>query len=317
MERAYREDELIDSIVIDSEGYIYGKVGNIDIEENEIRLLVYEAKPDERTVPDIDATKKELLKKTDLTFVEKLQKTSPYDALTLNIQKEFGLRLGETPKDEHFLKYAEKLGIEIPYVKVVQDRKEPKGFITLAEVKAIKVAKIGTKESLDLMKVVLLQNPKEATFRKIPLQKVVPFRKTETIRDKLVIDAKGLTIGEVDAVVLFHDTPGIRVYSSKPNDSVSLSLLIRYLDKIGRPDAVESLLKYFKIETDDRVYRIRMNDLEDFMKKMKFKFRISEDLLIDRSVKEFVMDIPWKMVHKIGDVILLREELSEIKSKGF
>ncbi len=46
MERAYREDELLDSVVVDSEGYIYGRIGKIDIKEDEVSLLIYEARPD-------------------------------------------------------------------------------------------------------------------------------------------------------------------------------------------------------------------------------------------------------------------------------
>jgi sporulation protein YlmC with PRC-barrel domain len=317
MERAYREDELLDSIVIDSEGCIYGRVGKIRVKEDEISLLVYETKPDEKTVPDIGALKEELLKGVKLTLGAKLQKLSRDEILAQSVQKEFGLKLEEPPTDEYLIKYAERFGINVPYTKVLEERRESKGFVTLREVRSIGISTIGSKESSDLVKVVLLQEPKEAAFRKIPVQKTIPYKSTETIKDKLVIDAKGLAIGCVDSVVLFRNTPGIRVYALKPSDSVSLSWLTRYLEKIGRPDIVEAMMKYFKIERGEHIYRLRMTDLEDFMRRVKFNFKVPDDFLIDRNVKEFVLDIPWEMVHKIGDVVILRKELSEIQSQGY
>ena len=317
MERAYREDELLDSVVIDSEGYIYGKVGKINVKEDEIGLLIYETKPDERTVVNLDTVKEELLERVKLTFTAKLQRLSPPEVLAQNIQKEFGLKHEEPLTDQHYIKYAERLGIEIPYKKAAEERREPKGIMTLREVKTIKISTIGTGERSNAIKIILLHKPKEAKFRKIPVQKTVPYQSTEMIRDKLVVDASGHAVGYVDSIVLFHNTPGIRIYSSKPTDSVSLSWLFRHLEKIGRPDIIETIKKYFEIERGARVYRVRMDDLEDFMSKTKLAFKVPEDVFLDRGVKEFVMDIPWDIVHKIGDVVLLRLTLSELKSKGY
>ena len=317
MERAYREDELLDSVVVDSEGYIYGKVEKIKIKEDEIGLLVYESKPDARTVIDMDTLKEELLKRTKLAFTAKLQRLSLPEVLAQNIQTEFDLRHEEPLTDQHYIKYAEKLGIEIPYKKVTEERREPKGIVTLREVKTIRVSTLGTAEKSSAIKIILLHKPKEAEFRKIPVQKTIPYRSTEMIRDKLVLDASGLAVGYVDSFVLFRNTPGMRIYSSKLTDSVSLSWLSRHLEKIGRPDIIEAIKKYFEIERGSHVYRVRMDDLEDFMRKTKLTFKVSERVFLDRNVKEFLMDVPWDIVHKIGDVVLLRLTLSELKSKGY
>ena len=317
MERAYREDELLDSIVIDSEGYIYGKVEKINIEEDKIGLLIYETKPDQRTVVDTDAVKGELLKRVRLTFTAKLQRLSRPEALAQNIRKEFGLKLEEPLTGQHYIKYAERLGIEIPYKKAMEERREPKGIVTLRGVKTIELSTIGIGEKSSVIKVILLHEPKEARFRKIPVQKTIPYRSTEMIRDKLVLDASGLAVGYVDSTVLFRNTPGIRIYSSKPTDSVGLSWLYRHLEEIGRPDIIEAIKKYFDIKSGSHVYRVKMDDLEVFMKKTKLPFKVPESVFFDRSVKEFVMDIPWEVVHKIGDVVLLQLTLSELRSKGY
>jgi sporulation protein YlmC with PRC-barrel domain len=316
MERAYREDELLDSAVIDSEGYIYGKVGKIIVKEDEICLSVYEARPDERTAVDLDALKEELLKRVKPAFAAKLQRLSSFEVLNQNLRKEFGLKHEEPLTGQYYAKYSERLGIEIPYKKVTEERKEPKGIVTLSEVKTIGVFTIGAKEKSIVIKIILLHEPKEAKFRKIPIQKTIPYRSTETLRDKLVIDFDGLAVGYVDSVVLFRHMPGIRIYTSKPTDSVSLSWLFRYLEKMDRPDIIDALRKYFGTEGDSHIYHIKMDDLEDFMWKTKLTFRVPESVLFDHSTKELVMDIPWDVVHKVGDVVLLRLTLPELKSKG-
>ena len=306
MERAYREDELLDAVVIDSEGYIYGKVGKIIVKEDEICFSVYETKPDERTAVNLDVLKEELLKRIKLTFSAKLQRLPSSEVLTQNIRKEFGLKSEEPLTDQHYIKYSERLGIEIPYKKVTEERRESKGIVTLQEVKTIGLSTIGSKERSTVIKIILLHEPKEAKFRKIPLQKTIPYRSTETLRDKLVIDSDGLAVGYVDSVVVFRHMPGIRIYTSKPTDSVSLRWLFRYLDKMDRPDIIEALKKYFRIESESHVYFVKMDDLEDFMLKTKLTFKVSENVLFNQHIKDFIIDVPWDVMHKIGDVVLLR-----------
>jgi len=317
MERAYREDELLDSVVVDSEGYIYGRIGKIDIKEDEVSLLIYEARPDEKTVVDIEAIKEELLKRVRLNLSAKVQKLSPNTILAENLRKELGLKPDVLLSDQHFINYAERTGVEVTHKKAAEERREPKGHVSLQDVKAIGVSTVGTKETSDVMKIVLLREPREAAFRRIPVQKTVPFRSTDVIRDKLVIDAKGLALGYLDSLVLFQNTPGIRIYSLKPSDSVSLSWLIKYLDGVGRPDIVEALVKYFRVETGDHVYRMTKSELEGFMQKTKLVFKVPDELLIDRSVKDFVMDLPWDIVAKIGDVVILHKTLAELRSVGY
>jgi len=317
MERAYREDELLDSLVIDSEGYIYGRIGKIDIKEDEISLLIYESRPDEKTVTNVQAIKEELLKKVKLNMSARFQKLSAYEILTENIRKEMGLKPDVPLSDQHFLDYAERTGVEITYKKADEERKEPKGHVRLNNVKAIGISTVGTKETSDVMKIILLQEPREASFRKIPLQRTVLFRNTNAIKDKLVVDAKGQALGYLDSVVLFQNTPGIRIYSLKPSDSVSLSWLIKYLDSVGRPDIVEALVKYFRVESGEHVYRMTKSELEGFMQKTKLTFKVPDELMIDRSIKDFVMDIPWDLIAKIGDIIILQKTLAELRSVGY
>lgn len=93
MERAYREDELLDASVIDSEGYIYGKVEKINIKENEITLTVQESKPDVRTVVDIANLESEFLKRVKLTVSENFSDCPPRMFWLRILGRNWGLNL--------------------------------------------------------------------------------------------------------------------------------------------------------------------------------------------------------------------------------
>jgi sporulation protein YlmC with PRC-barrel domain len=316
MERAYREDELLDAVIIDSEGYIYGKVEKINIGENEIVVLAYEGKPDVKTIADVASLKADLVKSVKTTFGSRLRRVDPNDILDETVRKELGLTLDERLNDEHFLKYAERMGVSIPLVKASVERKEQKGTIGLNEIKTVRITLIGKEQGTKVIKAILLRKPKEAEFRKIPVQTKVPYRSTETIKDKLVLDVEGNALGYVDSVVLFQGMPGIRVYVSKMSAQVSLSLLTRYLDESGQSNTANLVRKHL-LEPESHRYTATIEELEDFMRQRKLSFKLPESVLGGQAAREFVADIPWEEIQKVGDVVLLKLTLSELRSKGF
>lgn len=315
MERAYREDELIGAAIIDSEGYIYGKVEKININEDEIVVLAYEGKPDVKTVVDVPSLKESLLKNVKTTFGLKVRRVTPEEVLVENIRKEFGLGLDEQLSDEHYMKYAERMGFEVPQIKATLERKEQKGNVSLSEIKTIKITVIGKEKGTKVIKVILLRKPKEAEFRKVPIQAKVPYRSTELIKDKLVLDAEGNALGFVDSVVLFQGNPGIRVYVSKMSGQVSLTLLTKYLEEVGQSNAAAQVRKHL-LEREAHRYTATMEELEDFMHKMKLNFRLPEKVIGSQDTRELVADIPWSEIQKIGDVVLLKSTLTDLRSKG-
>jgi len=316
MERAYREDELVGATIIDSEGYVYGTVEKINVTEDQIILLAQEDKPDVKTVADIPSLKEGLLKDVKMTLSLKLHRITPEEILAKNIRKELGIGLDEQLSDEHYIKYAEKLGFLIPHVRAAVERKEQKGIVSLNEVKTIRISVMGKEEGTKLIKVVLLHEPREAAFRKIPTQEKVPYRSTEAIKDKLVLDADGNALGYVDSVVLFQGMPGIRVYISKISGQVSLSLLARYLEETDQSDAA-ALIREHLMDPESHRYTVEMEELEDFMHQKKLTFRLPEKVMATQGTKEFVADIPWNEIHKVGDVVLLKSKLTGLRPKGY
>lgn len=316
MERAYREDELTDATIVDSEGYIYGKVEKISIGENEIVVLAYEGKPDVKTVADLASLKADLLKGVRLSFSSKMRRTTPEDILAESIRKELGLTLDERLNDEHYLKYAERMGVSVPMVKAAVERKEQKGNVSLNEVKTVKITVIGKEKGTKVIKIILLRKPKEAEFRKIPIQTKVPYRSTDIIKDKLVLDIEGNALGYVDSVVLFQGMPGIRVYVSKMSGQVSLSLLTRYLDESGQSNAA-TLVRKNLLDPESHRYTVTTEELEDFMRQKKLSFRLPDNVIGSQGAREFVADIPWDEIQKIGDIVLLKSTLTDLRSKGY
>lgn len=316
MERAYREDELTDAAIIDSEGYIYGKVEKINIGENEIIVLAYEGKPDVKTVADVASLRADLLKTVKTTFGSKLRRASPDDTLNENVRKELGLRLDEGLTDDHFLKYAERMGVSVPLMKATVERKEQKGTVGLNEIKTVRITMIGKEQGTKVVKVILLRKPKEAEFRKIPVQAKVPYRSTDVIKDRLVLDVEGNALGYVDSVVLFQGAPGIRVYVSKMSPQVSLSLLTRYLDENGQGNIANIVRKHL-LDPESHRYSVTVEELEEFMRQRKLAFKLPESVLGGQAAREFVADIPWEQIQKIGDVVLLKSTSTELRSKGF
>lgn len=315
-ERAYRADELFDALIIDSEGYIYGKVGKININEDEILLFAYEDKPDVKKVPDIAALKEELLKEAKTTFGSKLRRKVPSDILAESVRKEFGLGLDVQLSDDHYLKYAERLGVSIPYTKAIMERKEPKGTVSLNEVKTMRITVIGKEKMTRTIKVILLRKPKEADFRKIPVQDKVAYRTTEALKDKPLLDADGNVLGYVDSVVLFKGMPGVRVYVSETGGQVSLPLLIRYLEENDQPEEADMIRKNL-LDMERLRSMVEMAELEEFMRRKKLSFMVPAKFITTHGSREFVADIPWNMIHKIGDIILLNVTLTDLRSKGY
>lgn len=317
MERAYREDELLDATIIDSEGYVYGKVGKINITEDEIILLAYEEKPDVKTVADINSLRETLLKEVKPSLGLKLRGITANDILTESIRKELALDPDGKINDEHYQKYAERLSLPVPMTKAAADRIEEKGTVSLSEVRTMKVTVIGKEKWTKAVKVVLLHEPKEAVFRRIPIQKKVPYRSTEVLKDKLVLDSEGKALGYLDSVVLFQDMPGIRVYVSKVSGQVSLAMLSRYLEETGKSDAAALLRKHFADYPDSHRYTLTLDELDDFMHSTKISLTLPEDAISNQGTRDFVADIPWNEIQKIGDVILLKSTLTELRSKGY
>ncbi len=311
MDRAYREDELLDATVIDSEGYIYGKVEKIDVGEEEITLVVYESKPDMKTIVDVDALKLELLKNVQVSFGAKIQGLPPMKILLRNIKKELGLKPAESITNKHYQEYAKRLGTPIPRRKVETERREPKGDINIKEIKAIKVSIIRTEKEEKVIKLILLNDPREAVFRNIPVQHKVPYRNTDAIKDKLVLDSGGTALGYADSVVLFHNGLGIRVYSPKTTGGVDLNVLSKYLDMWGKSHVEKLIRRYFARDV------VRREELDDFMKKAGLTLALPTEAVRSKVVKEFLMDVPWDTIHKIGDVVILGLTLVDLQSKGY
>jgi sporulation protein YlmC with PRC-barrel domain len=69
-------------------------------------------------------------------------------------------------------------------------------------------------------------------------------------------------------------------------------------------------------EREAHRYTVDMDELEDFLRQNKLSFRLPEKVLASQIAKEFVTDIPWDEISKIGDVVILKTTLADLRSKG-
>jgi sporulation protein YlmC with PRC-barrel domain len=53
------------------------------------------------------------------------------------------------------------------------------------------------------------------------------------------------------------------------------------------------------------------------MQQKNVSFRLPEHIMTDLGSREFVADIPWDEIQKIGDVVLLRSKSSDLRGKGY
>src|SRR5712692_9387636 len=114
-------EEFLGSLVIDSEGYIYGKTRKPEIRPDRIVLEVYRERTVEDSHPDIPALQNILVSMIKKTF----GKPTMQD-LYAQIRK-------ETTKtqlsDEELLEYAKRKGVSIPMIKGSRIIEEKKGAV--------------------------------------------------------------------------------------------------------------------------------------------------------------------------------------------
>ncbi|MCD6262992.1 hypothetical protein J7L60_01075, partial [Candidatus Bathyarchaeota archaeon] len=111
--RKYREEELLDALVVDSEGHIVGRVGSFVVTPRTIIVKLYELEKKSRTEPDEEELVKRLMeavpKKKGL-----LSKAPSLEDLYADVRKELGKEATEEVTLEDLVRYAEVKGVEVP-----------------------------------------------------------------------------------------------------------------------------------------------------------------------------------------------------------
>ncbi|RLI33351.1 hypothetical protein DRO56_01910 [Candidatus Bathyarchaeota archaeon] len=302
--RKYREEELLDALVVDSEGHIAGRVGSFVVTPRTIIVKLYELEKKSRTEPDEEELVKRLMK-----VVPKkkglLSKAPSLEDLYADVRKELGKEATEEVTLEDLVRYAEVKGVEVPQRVVEEGVKVERGEFPWGLVKKIGVSSID--------KCLLLREPMGPEGKERKIQRRPPLYGTDALRGKLVIDSEGRIIGRADRFLL-GIPPGILITKE-----------VVERREIPDLDALERQLVPGRFKTRKDLYQtvaifhglsgqLRADDLKSrYLLGWAQSQGIDIPMIVEeeKTTEELVAD--WTDIGKIDDVILLKKSLEELE----
>ncbi len=303
----FTESDLCDTTVVDSEGYILGKIDSLRIEPEEIFIKLYGMEKDKKQIIDrntLNERLSQIMPARKSTFVEEAlergYRPRPQE-LDINkiVREQLGMNPGEQVTEEQVARYAVSLGVGIPYTTTELEARTDKGSIpwTLVD-------RVG---SSDFGKCVILKEPYEARRRGIEVRDSVPYRSKKELEGKLVVDVEAKPIGAARDIII-GTTLGILVdkESYKLEESFDMDLLIRSLIP-SRFGNFEEFKK--KIAKDLNKKTVGIAEISAWCKKYNISLPVKRQT---RIVADFELSVEWKDVAKIGDVIILSRTIEDL-----
>jgi sporulation protein YlmC with PRC-barrel domain len=295
----FTENELIDTTVVDSEGYIVGKIDSLRIEPQEIFIKLFGIDKEKRQVIDREALNERLSKILPIRRNSFGSNEPPNVDISRIVREQLGLSSSEQVTDEHLTRYAESLGLSIPYAVQEREARTDKGSIPWAL-----VDRVG---SSDYGRCVILKEPYEARKRGIELTDIVPFRSKKDLEGKLVVDVEAKPTGTA-IEILIGVSHGIlvRKESYKQEESMDLDKLKRALIPSRFRD-FEDFQKKVGKDLDKKT--VGIPEISAWCKRYNISVPVKRQT---RIVTDFEFSVDWKDIAKIGDVVILSRRLEEL-----
>lgn len=301
----YREEELLEALVVDSEGHIVGRIGSFAVTPRTIIVKVYGLERRSR----IELDKEELLKKLMGLLPKKrglLSKDPSLDDLNAEIRKELGKETKEEITLEDLVRYAEMKEVEVPERTVEDEVKVDRVEFPWGLVKKIGISPID--------KCLLLREPIEPSGKVRTSRKRPPFYGTESLKEKIVVDSEGRIIGRAERFLL-GIPPGLLIMKE-----------VLQRNEIPDLDELERQLVSERFKTKKELYQtvasayglsgqFRAEDLKArYLLGWAYSQEIDVPMIFEeqRAVEELAVD--WTDIDKISDVILLKRSLEELES---
>ena len=288
--RYWKREEIIDSLVIDSNGFIVGYVKDIIINPpNKVSLRIYKTKEESKIIIDFDALHSLLLQKIKKRFGKKTIK---------DLYEEIEKEMKEKVSEQILIKYAEMKSIEIPKKEIIEKIEVDVGEVSWEDIENINESIFGV---CILLKKGFFEG-KEAISYYVPENEIV---------GKMVIDKDARIIGNVADVLYSINGLGIKIVQKRvgsnliPNiEELKRLLIVTYASEENLAENISSLLK---IPKD---LALRDNYVLDFAKRTGVEIPMKEVTLEEE--QEYPKIIPWKEIKTIGDVVLLNKSINEI-----
>jgi hypothetical protein len=300
----YKEEDLVDGLVVDKEGYICGYVANFSVEPDRIIINLYEYDTQRvQTLNDEELVQKLLeqlpQEKPRSRFSFSSRSKSGLDALNDRVKQKLNLPSSEPVSLENLVDYAKAEGIEIPYQIQELKMKTEKGSIDWSYVDKIAFSDVG--------KCLLLNEAVEAKNRNISLSNEIGFKSTEDLADRIILDSEAKIVGSAVKLLVGYP-PGIlinierviRVEQSDPEALKRALVPTTFIDVQQLFNQVKNDLG-LKNATDD--------DLLTWARRRKIDV---PNKVIER--RDAVMELPigWDQIAKIGDVVILKKDIESL-----
>jgi hypothetical protein len=279
--RFFSLDEIRDAMVIDSEGFIYGYVKDLQVLEEDVGLAVYISSRVNEPVVD----------------VEKLQSI---------LSSRASLR-GDEPL-ELLVSLARRDGLDIPYKVAEKEVKWLKGFVPVSEIQLIDIKRISVDNIDSLIKVILLKTPREAIFRGLPARGLKPVYRVDQVLNKIIVSMSRGVLGIAKEVVVGAGEIGFRVYRVRSfKKVVNWIAFTAQVKRLGFKEAYERLVEFRDPYRFSKLDVSIAKDVEEVLKDLKEKDKVvvllQEFVEIEPGAIEFE-DISFSDVVKVGDVVI-------------
>lgn len=300
----YKEEDLVDGLVVDKEGYICGYVANFSVEPDRIIINLYEYDTQRVQTLNDEELIQSLLEhlpqeKPRSRFSFSSRRKSGLEALYDRVKQKLNLPLSEPVSLENLVDYATVEGIEIPYQIQEMKMKTENGSIDWSYVDKIAFSDVG--------KCVLLNEVVKARNRNVSLSDEIGFKSTEDLAGRIVLDSEAKIVGSAVKLLVGYP-PGLlisleRVIRVEQTDPEALKMALV-------PTTFISVQKLFdQVKNDLRLKNATEDDLLTWARRKKIDV---PNKVIER--RDVVMELPieWDQIAKIGDVVILKKNIESL-----
>ncbi len=274
-QKFYLLDEYMDSLIVDSEGLIFGRGCGYEYYSSGVRIKVCIEVKAQRVIPNRDKLV-EILRHRGVDI--------PVDA-TL----------------EFLVVRAREEGLDIPLIEVTSDIKIVKSYIDPSEIYLVD-------RMPDARLLVLLSSPREALFRGISLQEEIPPPSPDLVEGKIVVSLSRGLIGFAQSIVLGPKEAGIRVAQTGRGEFYFAWLAyLSEVKKRGYTKIYSKLAEYADPYKKKRLPLEALREVEDILVREDAPRDLIE--LIGKYIKSesigVFIDLPWSSIKKLRDVIIV------------
>lgn len=300
----YREEDLIDGLVVDKEGYVCGYVENFSVEPDRIIINLYVLDTQRIQTLDEDELLQRLLAglpqeapRSRFSFSSR-PRTGP-DALYERVKQTLKLSSRDPVSLENLVDYAAAEGIEIPYQIQEVKLKTEKGSVDWSYVDKIAFSDAG--------KCILLNDAVEARNRNIEPSDEIGYKSTEDLAGRIVLDAEAKIVGS--AVKLLVGAP--------PGILINVERVIRM--EQPDPDALKRALVPTPYADVQQLFDQVKNDLglrsasdDDLLSWARRRKMDLPTRAIERREVVMELSLSWDQIAKIGDVVILKNGIEAL-----